>query len=117
MSALDWLFKLHLIAEQNDILRASGHSNCIRKRYLACFVNKKKIENAYPLRQAEKPCRASDHAIRISGERVLVAFNVLKGGVVRKQGTFCFAAYLYPTQTPTIFTNRLAAGDEQVNNC
>ena len=85
MGALDWLFKLHLIAEKNDILCAPGHGDCISERYLACFINEKKVENPFPLRQGKEPCRPTNHAVRISGARILVAFNVLKGGIVSKQ--------------------------------
>ena len=48
MRALDRLFELHLVAEKNEVLRASSHRDRVGQRHLPGFVDEKKIETRLP---------------------------------------------------------------------
>src|SRR3954471_9897056 len=44
MGALDWLRKLHGIADQHDVLGAGAHADNIRSRDLTCLIYKQVVE-------------------------------------------------------------------------
>src|SRR5687767_2049145 len=69
MRALDRLFKLHLIAEQYNVLCASRHCHNIRQAHLTCFVDEKEIQLIYPVFTCEHPRGPADDTfgIRFTG--------------------------------------------------
>ena len=76
MRTLHRLFKLHLVAEKNEVLRASSHRHSVGQGDLAGFVDEEEIEHVLPFRPGEKPCGARRNANRIGSSRIARAFNV-----------------------------------------
>jgi hypothetical protein len=116
MSALDWLFKLHLIAKKNDVLRASSHGNGIGQGHLTRFINEEEVEHALPFRQGEKPRGSAYDTIRVGSARVFIAFDVPKHGVIRKQRSFFLAARFDSLEDVARFPSGITALNEQVDN-
>jgi|ERR1035438_52041 hypothetical protein len=66
MGALHGLFELHLVAEENKVLRTSSHSNSVGQRHLPGFIDEKEVEGTFPLGPGKEPSRSADNAMRLA---------------------------------------------------
>ena len=67
MGALHGLLELHLVTEEDKVLRAPRHGDGVGQRHLAGFINEKEIEGAFPFGPGKEPGRSTYGATRVSG--------------------------------------------------
>ena len=79
MRTLHRLFELHLITEQDQIIRASRHRDGVGQGHLPGFVDEEKIERAFPLGPGKEPGRSADDSPAIRSLRAHCCLGRIAG--------------------------------------
>src|SRR3989344_2411733 len=116
MRTLNRLFQLHLITEQDDILRATRNRNGISKRNLSRFVDKKKVELVFPLGNCKEPRGSTNDTVSICAGSVFAALNKLKTGIRIEKILIFFSSHLNPVQRSAAFLRSLTASVEEIDD-
>src|SRR5437773_10517908 len=102
MCTLHGLFELHLVAEQNKIIRTSRHRDSVGKRHLSSFVDKEEMQFILPLGTTEEPRGSADNAARILRVTGASVFNMVHSRIGFVKSVIRFIADLYACEFSAI---------------
>ena len=114
MRTLHRLLELHLITEQDQIIRASRHRDGVGQGHLPGFVDEQKIERAFPLGSGEEPGRSADDSSAVLACARTAVWDVLQAWIGREQHAVGFATDFDSLELATTRSGGLAAGHQRL---
>jgi hypothetical protein len=111
VNALNRLLQLHLVAEEDDVLRAGPHGDEMRHRDLPCLVHEEVVQGLVQLRVREQPGGAGHECSTGSDDRAVVG-DVLDHSPV--QEALLAGALLDAPELDLLFRRAPLHGREQV---